>query len=227
MAGEASMAGEPVISVRGEAFLEADPEVAAVTVTVMARDKDRGRVVRLISERTSQVASLVKGYGDGVEDLRSHPVHVNIEFKEGKPRERVAGYVATAGFSVNISDFSITGELIARLAGEDMVSVAGPNWLLRPASPVYRQARTAAAQDALQRARDYAQAFGAQVIGLIEVADTGLLTEQHEPPRMFARAARAVAAPEPEAFDLEPAKQTVRAQIEARFTMTPPAFGSE
>lgn len=219
------MASEPVVSVRGEAVLEADPEVAAVTVTVMAQDKDRGRAVRLLSERSSRVANLIKGYGDSVEDLQSHPVHVDVEFKDGKPRERVAGYDATAGFSLKVSDFTVAGELIARLAGQDMVTVEGPDWLLRPASPVYRQARIAAAQDALQRARDYAQAFGARVTGLVEVADSGMLIERREHPVMFARAAaRAAAAAEPEDFDLEPARQVVRAQIEARFTITSPAL---
>jgi uncharacterized protein len=217
------MAGEPVISVRGEAFLEADPEVAAVTVTVMAQDKEARRATRLLSERTAQIASVIKGYGDNVEDLRSHPVHLSVELKEGKPRERIAGYTATGGFSVKISDFSLVGELVARLGSDEMVSVAGPDWLLRPASPVYRQARVAAAQDALARARDYAGALGGKVTGLLQVADTGLLTDEGDkrPHLMAARAARAAV---PAAFDFEPATQVVRAQIEARFTMTSPTF---
>jgi uncharacterized protein YggE len=215
------MAGEPVISVRGEAFLEADPEVAAVTVTVMAQDKEARRATRLLSERTARIAGVIKGYGDNVEDLRSHPVHLSVELKEGKPRERIAGYTATGGFSVKISDFSVVGELVARLGGDEMVSVAGPDWLLRPASPVYRQARVAAAQDALARARDYAGALGGKVTGLVQVADTGMLTDQgHRQPLMAARAAARDAA----AFDFEPATQVVHAQIEARFTMTPPTF---
>ena len=39
------MPTEPVISVRGEAVLEVDPEIAVVWVSVMARDKDRRRAV--------------------------------------------------------------------------------------------------------------------------------------------------------------------------------------
>lgn len=217
------MAGEPVISVRGEASLEADPEIAAVTVTVMAQDKEARRATRLLSERTAQIASVIKGYGEAVEDLRSHPVHVSVELKEGKPRERIAGYTATGGFSAKISDFSAVGELVARLGSDEMVSVAGPEWLLRPGSPVYRQARVAAARDALARARDYAGALGGKVTGLVQVADTGLLTEQGERPHLMA-ARSAAKVPHLAAFDFEPARQVVHAQIEARFTMTPPTF---
>jgi uncharacterized protein YggE len=215
------MTSEPFISVRGEAVLEVEAEIAAVSVTVMAQDKEARRATRLLSERTAQIAGVIRGYGDSVEDLRSHPVHLSVELKEGKPRERIAGYTATGGFSVKISDFSAVGELVARLGSDEMVSVAGPEWLLRPASPVYRQARVAAAQDALQRARDYAGALGGEVAGLVQIADTGMLTDEGDkrPHLMGVRVAAA-----PAAFDFEPAKQVVRAQIEARFTMTPPTF---
>src|SRR5258708_31699929 len=84
-----------------------------------------------------------------------------------------------------------------------MVAVTGPAWRLRPGSQVYRQVRLAAARDATQRAREYAEAFGGRVTALVEAADTGLLgagggggpasfpamapaggTEEAEPPRV-------------------------------------------
>jgi uncharacterized protein len=221
------MPEEPVISVRGEATLEVEPEIALVSVTVMARDKDRRRALDLLAGRNGQVAALIKGYGDAVEKLESEPVTVQPAFKDPKARERVTGYLARSGFQVTISDFSVLGELVPRLADEEMVAVAGPVWRLRMDSGVYREARLTAARDATQRAREYAEAFGGRVTGLIEAADTGLLESHKEPHRvMMARsvalAGRADAGP-PE-FDFEPARQTVHAQIEARFTMTPPSF---
>jgi hypothetical protein len=41
-----------------------------------------------------------------------------------------------------------------------------------------------------------------------------------------ARVSRAAAGYEAPAFDFEPAKQTVTAQVEARYTMTAPRFGT-
>jgi len=35
------MVQQPVISVRGEAYMEAEPEIAVISVTVEARDRDR------------------------------------------------------------------------------------------------------------------------------------------------------------------------------------------
>ena len=129
------MPTEPVISVRGEAVLEVDPEIAVVWVSVMARDKDRRRAVEALAERTKRVTAQIKGYGGAVEKLDSGRVSVRPEFKEGKPRERITGYVAQANLTATVANFDVLGDLVAGLADQDMVAVGGPAWQLRPASP--------------------------------------------------------------------------------------------
>jgi hypothetical protein len=219
------MSAQPVVSVKGEATLEVEPEIAQLGVTVMARDKDRHRALELLTRRSQQVLARVKAYGDAVEKLESQPASVRPEFKDTKPRERIAGYVASTGVTVTISDFTVLGELVTGLAAEELVSVVGPWWNLRPDSPVHRRARLAAATDAMQRAREYAEAFGGRITGLVEAADAGLLGTQPERGVHMLRAMSSVAgSAEPDELSFEPAKQTVRAQVEARFTMTPPEF---
>ncbi len=225
------MTAQPSISVRGEATLEVDPEIAVVSVTIMARDADRHRALELLAARNAQVMALLRAQGDAVEKIESGSVNVHPEFRPakigGKIKERIAGYTASGSVSVTVADFTVLGDLVAGLASEEMVAVRGPWWSLRPDSGVHRQARLTAARDALRRAREYAEAFGGRVTGLAEVADAGLLTDAKQPVRMHAMAASGAAydsAEGQEDLDFEPAKQTVRAQVEARFTMTPPEF---
>ncbi len=224
------MPAEPVISVRGEASLEVDPEIAVVYVSVMARDKDRHRAVDLLAKRNGLVTGAIKKFGEAVEKLESGRVSVRPEFSGGKPRERITGYVAQADLTVTVADFAILGELVAGLGGQELVAVTGPEWRLKPGSPVYREARLAAAGDATQRAREYAEAFGGTISGLVEAADVGLLASEPRPQRfVFSSRAGALAGPAAPAgdspqFDFEPAKQTVTAQVEARFTMTAPSL---
>lgn len=221
------MPTEPVISVRGEAVIEVDPEIALVWVTVTARDRDRRRAVELLAERTKRATAVINGHGAAIEKLDSGQVSVRPEFKDGKPRERIAGYLAQANLTVTVADFAVLGELVTGLADLELVTLNGPNWQLRPASPARRDARLAAVRDAVQRAREYAEAFGGTITGLTEAADTGLLAPP-PPAHPVAFAARARVAPQPYGppeFDFEPARQTVSAQIEARFTMTAPSFG--
>jgi len=219
---------DPVVSVRGEASLEVEPEIAVVWVAVQARDAGRQRAVELLARRSGAVSSTIKGFGDAVEKLESQPVNVQPVFKDGKPREKISGYYARGGFTVTVRDFAILGELVTGLADADLVTVTGPDWRLRPDSPVYRAARLAAAQDASTRAGEYAEAFGGRVNGLVEAADTGLMAPQRGPVA-FAAAARmseSTAGYEAPSLDFEPAKQTVTAQVDARFTMTAPHFGT-
>jgi uncharacterized protein YggE len=217
--------GQPVISVRGEATLEVEPEIAVVGVTVQARDRDRRTVLDRLASRNRQLTDLVKGYGEAVEKLESGPAIVHPEFRDKKGSERVDRYLGQATLTITVRDFTVLGELVSVIADEDLITVAGPWWRLRPDSAVYREARLAAARDAMLRAREYAQAFGGRVAGLIEAADTGLLTGPGEGGLQFhARAGTgwAASAAGQAGLDFEPARQTVTAQVEARFAMAMP-----
>jgi uncharacterized protein len=220
---------QPVISVRGEALLEVEPEIAIVNVTIEARDRDRRTVLGRLASRNQHVTDLIRRHGEAVENLESGPASVRPDIRDKKTAgERIAGYLGRAGVRITVRDFTVIGELVASLSDEDLVTVAGPWWALRPDSPVYRDARLAAARDAMVRAREYAEAFGGGIAGLIEVADAGLLTSPGEHGSGFRAMtgvhARGYAQRAPQAeLDFEPARQTVTAQVEARFAMTVPA----
>ncbi len=218
---------QPVISVRGEALLEVEPEIAIVNVTIEARDRDRRTVLGRLASRNQHVTNLIKSHGEAVEKLESGPASVRPDIRDKKAGERVARYLGHASVRITVRDFTVLGELVTSLSEEDLVTVAGPWWALRPDSPVYRDARLAAARDAMVRAREYAEAFGGGIAGLIEAADVGLLTSpgEHGPRFRAMAASRATAfsgAPPQAELDFEPARQTVTAQVEARFAMIMP-----
>jgi uncharacterized protein YggE len=220
------MNAQPVISVRGEAQLEVEPEIALMEVTIQARDRDRQLVLSRLASRNQHVTGLIKGHGEAVEKLESGPVTVRPDVRERRAGERVAGYAGFASMRVTLRDFTILGELVASLAEEDLVTVAGPWWALRGDSPAYRDARLAAARDAQLRASEYAQAFGCAVGALIEAADVGLLTtpgeggRHYEAAMAYDRGKSVVARASVGGMEFELARQTVTAQVEARFAMT-------
>jgi len=226
------MVQQPVISVRGEAYMEAEPEIAVISVTVEARDRDRRTVLDRLASRNTQVLDLIKGYGEAIEKLESGPASVYPDIKHKERGERVARYLGRASAQVVIRDFTVVGELMASLADAELVTVAGPWWSLRPDSPLYRQARMAAARDATRRAGEYAEAFGGQLGGLIEAADVGLLSGHSDQGVVFrasaAAGSRAAAfAGESPSLDFEPVKQTVTAHLDARFGVVLPEPASE
>jgi hypothetical protein len=205
-----------------------DPEVVDLTVVVTAHARDRREAFERLVKRNDEVLDLVRSYGDSIDRVESTGVSVAPELRRGKD-EKIRSYSGAVRVRVTVADIAIVGELVARVADLETAAVEGPYWRLRRASPVYREARNRAVAEAVARARDYAEAIGSRVTGLIELADTGLTTSP-APPQMRAPGAvtfgrmAAASVPEPPTLDLEPQQQTVYASVEARFRAVQPEF---
>ena len=202
------------LAVRGEAMLEVDPEIAHLWVTVSSRDPDRGRALRLLNERAVAVDEVLAEFSDTVERVETARVSVSPQLKDSaKARERVSGYVASVQRYVAVSSFDRLGELVARLADQDLTRVTGPEWALRPGSPAHRSARVEAARDAVRQARDYAEALGTRLIDLVEFADSEMLSDQRRRGGVFMASPAGFRGGEPApdelTFDLTPVKQTI------------------
>lgn len=215
------MVDGPVVAVRGEAYREVAPEIARFAVTAMARDRDREVTLTRLAERAAAVRVLLDGYGPAVDRRETGELRVRPELK--RSGERVTAYHGSVTTTVTVTDFGVLGELMMRLADQDQIEVAGPWWSLRPDSPVHREVRHAAIADALQRAREYAEALGARVTALLQLADTGTTNQP-----MMARAAYGFSTSAegggPPELDLDPQQQTVQASVEARFAISEPVL---
>jgi uncharacterized protein YggE len=217
----------PLLSVRGEVTLEVPPEIVQLMITFGARDPKREHALELLSKRSEQCLALLKGYGDAVEKIETSGVAVHPEFGFFGRKEKVATYRGEVRVKVTITGFEVLGDLIARVSDQDMTALEGPWWKLRHDSPVHRRARQEAARDAVGRAREYAEALGARLLSLVELADESLMTEALPPRAHIVPAAAALErarykASEPAPINIEPQAQVVRARVEARFTISAP-----
>ncbi|OKK19125.1 hypothetical protein AMK16_13280 [Streptomyces sp. CB00455] len=217
----------PRVAVRGEARIEVDPEIARIGITVNARGTDRRSALEDLTRRNNAVLDLVKSYGEPVEKLETGAFSITPELTRHGRGERVRAYHGRVHITAELNDFTTLGELTTRLADLELTQVDGPWWALRPTSPAHGQARRQAVLEAVQRAREYAEALGARLAALVELADLG--AENAVPFQAAAPGAgmRTMAFSGSEdagapALDLEPQRQTVYAQVNARFTMTPP-----
>jgi uncharacterized protein YggE len=213
------MAETPVVAVRGEVVIEVPPEIARFTVTVAARDRDRRAALTRLTERLDAVRAVLDGYAAAVERRETGQVVVQPELK--RSGERVSAYTASVSTTVTVTEFAVLGELMLRLADEEQTSVYGPVWALRPDSPVHRRARRTAVDDALARAREYADALGARLERLLLLADAGVSAGPPVPMAFGATTFRAAADATPE-LNLEPQAQTAHASVEMRFVMSEP-----
>ncbi|MFF1509866.1 SIMPL domain-containing protein [Streptomyces sp. NPDC058326] len=218
----------PQVTVRGEGRREADPEFARIWVTVSARGRDRTETLTDLTRRNARVLDLVKAQGDTVERLETGRLSISPELGRRGRGEHVHAFVGRVRITAELTDFTALGELVTRLADLEMTSVDGPWWELRPDSPAYAEARRLAVTEAVRRARAYAEALGTSLASLVELSDAGLGGSEMSMPPAFAGARRvafaAESAGEAPPLDLEPQRQTVTAEVVARFTMRPPAL---
>jgi uncharacterized protein len=223
------MAEHPMLAVRGEAVLEVDPEIARIEVSVAAVDRDRAKALKLLNERAVAVDKVLAGFPDAIEKTESSGIRVSPQLTGRGLRDQAPRYHGAVYQTITVTGFDRLGELLAQLADQEQTEVGGPWWELRPGSDVYGRVRVAAVKDAVRRARDYAAALGSDLTGLIELADVRLLSDSrsqgetlltHSAPPLPHRVR--AAAPEEFSMDLVPAKQVVRATVEARFTIAQP-----
>ncbi|WP_330303843.1 MULTISPECIES: SIMPL domain-containing protein [unclassified Streptomyces] len=219
----------PRIAVRGEAHLEVDPEIARIGITVIARGTDKRDALADLTRRNTTALDVVKSYGDAVERVETGAFSITPELTKRGRGERIRHYYGRVHITAEFTDFTALGELTTRLADLDVTQVDGPSWALRPDSPAHRTARQQAVREAVQRAREYAEALGTTLTALVELADIG--AENAQPYAFEAQTARTLrtrsftgGAHDDEAppLDLEPQRQHVYAQVNARFTMAPP-----
>ncbi|MYT27915.1 MULTISPECIES: SIMPL domain-containing protein [unclassified Streptomyces] len=216
----------PRVAVRGEAHLEVDPEIARITVTVSTRGTDRTTALTDLTRRNEHALTLIKSYGDAVEQLETGSFTLTPQLTDKGRHERIRAYHGRVTLTATLNDFTALGELTTRLADLELTRVDGPWWALRPDSPAHRSARTQAVHEAVQRAREYAEALGATLDAVLEIADIGAEGQAQQQGYGFAApaGARSAALETAPALDLEPRRQTVHASVNARFTMTRPAL---
>ncbi|MGH3388545.1 MAG: SIMPL domain-containing protein [Actinomadura sp.] len=215
-----------MISVRGEAVLEVEPEIAKLSVHVQAKDDDRRKALDQLVERNQECLDLIRSYGEAIEKLETGGMLITPVLKFRRHAGDIQYYQGTAWIKITVADFGVLGELVTRLGDLERTAVNGPDWALRRDSEVYRTATRQAAQEAVTRARGYAEALGCRLTGLVELADEGLTQQSRGGFDAMAMPMGALAAApgaaEPDAIALEPEAQIVRAAVEARFTATPP-----
>lgn len=206
----------PQVTVRGEALLVVDPEIADVRVSVSVRARDRETALARCAARQVQVAAAVTAAGDAVEVSETTAVSVHLDVRD---RRAPGEPVASLHTRLVLGRLDSVGELVVALGRLDDVEVSGPFWALRPDSHAGEQARLAAVRDAVTRARQYAAAFGSSLTALVEVRDVRTGNGGLRVAGAMAPMARFEGEPR---LDLVPARQEVYGAVEVRFTMSEP-----
>ncbi|RFU36549.1 DUF541 domain-containing protein [Actinomadura logoneensis] len=143
------MSHAPVISVRGEAVLEAPPEIARLSVHVRVQEGDRGTALDKLTAGNRRRLDLLASYGDAVERAETGDLSITPLVKYRRRDGDIRAYQGTIRTNVTVADFTVLGEPVVRLADMERTTVEGPHWALRHDSPVHTRAAEQAARAAV------------------------------------------------------------------------------
>ncbi len=200
----------PSISTQGQASFKLAPDVGWVSVTAEARASRPGDAQRKAADAMTAVQAAVKAVGIAATAFKTLQYSLQPEMEYVNGSSRVKGYLARNTMEVRVDDIEKLGAVIDAAGASGAAAVSGMRFDVKNRDTVEREALTAAAKDALVRARAIADGIGQQLGAIIRVQDQRMYSAEPQPRMAEARGGVALAAaPTP----VDPGEIEIRAQM--------------
>lgn len=205
----------PLVTVRGDAVIRAEPDEAVLWITLDALKDAPGAALSDVSARTTELVALLDEAGVEKADRATTGITVSEEFDHTEEKgRRSLGHRAVSRISVRLSDPEVIGRLIAQATGGLAARIDGPQWLISLDNPVRLEAARQAAAAATRKAQAYAEGVGAKLGRLVQLSEPGV---RHEMPAH--RAARGRPTSVGYSVPVEAGEHEVGASVEATFLL--------
>lgn len=220
-----------VIHVIGQSSISRVAERAKLSISVSSTEKTQALVSEQVTSTSNELREIFENLAPkNAEGLATDDAPVT-QFSMGAfstsscvPRDKQGNeldreYTASSKFTAIFRDFSKLGEITSALFRMPHVEVDNTQWHLTQATmeSLGSQSRKAAMQDAIQKAKDYADVVGKSPVA-VEIKDDG--SQSYGRTKQTARRARsdtsgfqAIAGP----LTIEPEDVELRASIEVKF----------
>ena len=168
------------VMVAGDSVVQAQPDTAIVTVSVVTQNRQALAAQQDNATRTDAVVRALKAAaGSGAEVKTSgYSVQPQRIYKEGQP-PTISGYEARNSVTVTLSDLTKVGSVIDAAAQAGANDVAGISFTLRQDRQARDRALSEATREAVSKAQVIASALGGRVVRIVEVQEEGF---QQRPP---------------------------------------------
>jgi uncharacterized protein YggE len=164
------------VTVGGDAIVQAQPDTAILTVSVVTQGKRATDAQQENATKTDAVISALKAAaGTGAEIKTSgyslQPMRV---YRENQP-PTINGYEVRNTVTVTTSELSKLGNVIDAASQAGSNDISGISFTLRKDRPARDQALQEATREAMSKAQVMATALGGRVVGIAEVQEEGFM----------------------------------------------------
>lgn len=221
-----------LVSVRGEARVVVAPDFASMSGVLRVTRDTKAEALRAAAVALKQLTDELGSLG-GVPltaDSQTRPLvwaaysaGTDLEHDQDAQTGRygpTGRVVASVSVSLTVRAFDLLDRLSDALAIHEAFNVHQVTWEVEPDNPSWPEVRAAAIQNAISKARQYAEAMGGSLDRVEHLADVGLLDGGEVAPIRESRRVPLAAGGGPETPSLDPVPQELIAIIEARFAAT-------
>lgn len=187
----------PVVVVRGEGEVRAQPDVAFITLATEHRGATAKDAQAQGATAMTAVQQRLAGAGLAKDAIRtlSYDLQPQFDYVSGKQVPR--GFLARNVIEVRADQVGRVGELLEIAVTAGGTSVQGVRFDVKDRTQLERQAITRAVADARARAAAAAEGAGASIVAVVRIEEDGVVSRPIEQPMMRMAADSIAAAPPP------------------------------
>lgn len=173
----ADTAAPPRLTVTGEGKVSAQPDMATISLGVVAENAEASEAVREMSDKMAAVMARLKEAGIDSRDVQTSGLAVNPRWRDhtSNPGEgpEITGFIASSQLSVRVRDLDALGGILDAVVADGANDFGGLSFGLQEPEPVQDAARRAAVEDAARKAALYAEAAGVALGTILSIDEGG------------------------------------------------------
>jgi uncharacterized protein len=162
------------VIVEGDSIVQAQPDTAILTVSVVTQAKNALEAQQQNATRTEAVVRMLKSAAGAGSEVKTSGYSLQPQrvYKENQP-PTIVGYEARNTVTVTIADLKKVGPVIDAAGESGANDIGGVAFTLRKDRPARDEALGQATREAISKANVIAQALGGRVVGILEVQEEG------------------------------------------------------
>jgi len=176
-----SPANSITVSGEGEAF--AIPDIATFTFSVSATNKEVLSAQQEVTRKIDAALALLKENDIAEKDIKtaSYDIYPKYEYAEifcvrapcPSPKQELIGYEVSQSILVKVRDIKKAGVLLGGLGGVSVTNVSGLTFSVDDEDAKQREARSAAIDEARQKAKQLASDLGVRLGPIMQFSESG------------------------------------------------------
>ena len=176
-AQDASQGPARVVTVTGEGQSSRKPDMAIVSLGVSHQAATAGEAMAMMAEGMTAVLATLTEAGIAAADVQTgqHTLEAAYDYDSGSSTPPMTGFVATQVLDVRVREVAQVGPVLDAVTAQGANRVNGVFFALDDQDAALDEARTAAVEDARDRAAFYAGAAGVTLGDLLALGEGGSL----------------------------------------------------